>query len=98
MCRPGFSSLLLLAITLASQEAAAQVTIDVSKITCEQYLNQSIAQTRSINLWVSGFYAGLRNKPLVDTQLLDRNAVAISNFCESNRSMKLLEAVEATAK
>jgi acid stress chaperone HdeB len=43
---------------LALPAAQAQVTIDVSKITCEQLLNSKIAAPRIIAIWLSGFYNG----------------------------------------
>ena len=32
--------------------------IEVSKITCEQYLGFSVADPRDINIWLSGYYTG----------------------------------------
>ncbi len=76
--------------------AQAQVTIDVSKITCDQFLQSKVASTRTIAVWLSGFHAGKRNNPVVDSQALERNAERVSRYCESNRSVALMEAVETT--
>jgi hypothetical protein len=78
--------------------AHAQVMVDVSKITCDQYITQRITHSQTVNVWLSGFYAGRRNNPMVDTQALNRNANRVSRFCESHRDMQLLDAVEAVAK
>ena len=48
--------------------AHAQVTVDVSKITCEQFVFSKIAPVRSIALWLSGYYGGKRNIPTIDLQ------------------------------
>ena len=85
----------LLAATLMASHAEAQVLVDVSKITCDQYITQRITHTRSVNIWLSGFYAGRRNNPVLDTQQLERTANKLSRFCEYNREMLLLDAVAA---
>jgi hypothetical protein len=88
----------LFAAMLTVSQAEAQVTVDVSKITCDQYITQRITHTRSVNIWISGFYAGRRNDPVLDTQQLERNSSKLSRFCEQNRDMLLLDAVGALKK
>ena len=86
------------AATLLAVPAKAQVMVDVSKITCDQYLTQRITHSQTVNVWLSGFYAGRRNNPVVDTQALSKNANKLSRFCETHRDMQLLDAVEANLK
>ena len=88
----------LFAAMLTVSQAEAQVTVDVSKITCDQYITQRITHTRSVNIWISGFYAGRRNDPVLDTQQLERNSSKLSRFCEQNRDMLLLDAVGTLKK
>ena len=85
----------LLAILVVSG-AQAQVTIDVSKITCDQFLQHKVSNPRFIAIWLSGFYAGKRNNPVVDTQTMEGNADRVSAYCDLNRKMALMQAVEAT--
>ena len=51
----------LMLAAFAIKPAAAQVTVDVAKITCEQYVLYKIADPREIAMWLSGFYNGKRN-------------------------------------
>jgi acid stress chaperone HdeB len=81
---------------LAVSVAQAQVTLDVSKITCDQYLSHKVSNPRTIGAWLSGFYAGKRNNPVVDTVALERNADKVSEYCDANRNMTLMQAVETT--
>lgn len=83
------------AVILMVAQADAQVTIDVSKITCDQYLTQRITHMRSVNVWLSGFYAGRQNNPVVDVQALERSGNKLSRFCEAHRDMPLMDAVGA---
>jgi len=84
-----------LALILMVAQANAQVTIDVSKISCEQYLTQRITHTRTMNVWLAGFYAGRQNNPVVDVQAVERSGNKLSRFCESHRDMPLMDAVGA---
>jgi len=83
-------------VILLVSAAQAQVSIDVSKITCDQYLLNKIANPKTVGVWLSGFYAGKRNITVVDTQALDRNSEKVSEYCGSNRNMTLMQAVETT--
>jgi acid stress chaperone HdeB len=83
----------LLAILLASG-AQAQVTIDVSQITCDQFLQHKVGNPRFIAVWLSGFYAGKRNNPVVDIQKMESNADRVSAYCDLNRKVVLMQAVE----
>ena len=85
----------LLAIVVASR-AQAQVSVDVSKITCDQFVQHKVSNPRNIAIWLSGFYAGKRNNSVVDIQALERDADKVTAYCVSNRNMVLMQAVETT--
>ena len=86
----------LLGILVVSTRVQAQVTVDVSKITCDQYLQQKVATPKLLVAWLSGFYSGKRNSTTVDTQKLEANADTVSSYCEANRNVMLMKAVETT--
>src|SRR5215475_14473413 len=54
--------------------ARAQVMIDVSKITCDQYLGYKVTNPQNIAIWVSGYYHGKRGDTTLDTQTLAEKA------------------------
>jgi hypothetical protein len=54
--------------------ALAQETVDVEKITCEQFLLGQIADSRSVSIWVSGYYNGLRKNSVIDVTAMQKNA------------------------
>jgi acid stress chaperone HdeB len=81
---------------LVVSPALAQVTIDVSKITCEQYVLDQVTDFRTITAWLDGFYSGKRNNTVVDTRALKRNADQVEEYCRSHRDMPLMQAVETT--
>jgi hypothetical protein len=44
------------------------VTIEVSKITCDQYIRYTVADPHDIAVWLSGYYNGKRNNTVLETQ------------------------------
>ena len=81
---------------LVVSAAPAQVTIDVSKITCDQYVLDKVTDFRTITAWLDGFYSGRRNNTVIDVQALERIAEKVEEYCRSHRDMALMQAVETT--
>ena len=82
---------------LVVSAALAQVTIDVGKITCDQYVLDK-ADARTVAVWLNGFYAGRLNKTVVDTQQLERDAARVAQYCMSHRDMVVMQAFAAMAE
>jgi hypothetical protein len=74
--------------------AQAQVTLDVSKITCEQYNAYKVTNPQNIAIWVNGYYHGKRGDVTLETQRLVENARKLRDYCRRNRETLVLEAVE----
>jgi len=74
--------------------ARAQVTIDATKITCEQYTSYKITNPQNIAIWLSGYYHGKRGDTTLDTQTLVANAKKVRDYCFRNRQKLVMEAVE----
>jgi acid stress chaperone HdeB len=74
--------------------AQAQVTLDVSKITCEQYNAYKITNPQNIAIWVNGYYHGKRGDVTLDTQGLVENARKLRDYCRRNRQTLVMQAVE----
>src|SRR5262249_3440899 len=62
----------ILALSLPAS-ARAQVMVDFSKITCEQYVFSKVGPTLTIATWLSGYYAAKHNKTSVDLQAMQDN-------------------------
>jgi acid stress chaperone HdeB len=93
MQRSFLAGLLLMALLISP--AHAQVSIDVSKITCDQ-MRSKMANPVAVALWLNGYYAGKRNDPTIDVISLDRNAEKVSEYCASNPGVTLMKAIETT--
>jgi acid stress chaperone HdeB len=88
----------LIALAFAAMTAAsghAQVTVDVAKITCGQFLAYSIADPKEIALWLNGYYTGKRGgSTLLDTQALKANYDRLRGYCLINQNTAITQAVE----
>jgi acid stress chaperone HdeB len=80
----------------AALPAQGQVTVDVTKITCDQYVHHKIATPDLIAAWLSGYYNAKRNNRIIDLQTLDENVSKLKNYCsdEKNYKVPVMKAVE----
>jgi hypothetical protein len=61
----------MLLATFTAPAAQAQVSVDVSKITCEQFILFKVTDPRYIAIWLSGYYNGKRDNTVIDTQAME---------------------------
>jgi acid stress chaperone HdeB len=86
--------LLLPFMTFAILPARAQVTVDVAKITCEQYVLFTVADPHDIAMWLSGYFNSKRNNTLLDTQQFREHARKVMDYCQLNLKTPVMEAAE----
>jgi hypothetical protein len=87
---------IFLIMFLAAPAARAQVAIEVSKITCEQYLSFSVADPRDINIWLSGYYHGKEGTTVFEPQRLREIAEKVKAEClkQANAKLPVMQAVQ----
>ena len=74
--------------------AQAQVTIDVSKITCAQFRGYAITDPNNIALWLSGYYNGQRNNTIINVESFKENLGKVKDYCITNPTVTVMQAVE----
>jgi acid stress chaperone HdeB len=79
---------------LPTLAAHAQVTIDVSKITCEQLILYQITNSENIAVWLHGYYSAKQGTTTVDTQAFKANANKVKAYCRMNSKVTVIQAVE----
>jgi len=94
MKNPKNALLGLLLDLLTGMPVHAQVTLDVSKITCEQFWLRKVADPDKVALWISGYINGKRGNTVIDTQQLERNVRGLTEYCRENYQMTVMQAVE----
>jgi HdeA/HdeB family len=75
--------------------ASAQVTVDIAKITCDQFTLYKITDPQNIAIWLSGDYHGQRNSTAVDTQQLNANLRKIKDYCNMKPQETVMQAVQS---
>ena len=83
-----------LALT-ASNIAQAQVMLDLTKVTCDQFIKYKVADPKLIAVWLSGYFHGKRGDTMVDTQRLNADADAVEKYCFKSPEAPLMPSVEA---
>src|SRR3954468_19316763 len=92
--RAGFGAGLLASVLWTSL-AQGQVTIDFSKLTCDQYLYSKM-NSQNLSIWLSGYYHGKRGDPVIDVQGWKDSGEKMRRFClqGSNAKVPVMDAVE----
>jgi acid stress chaperone HdeB len=79
---------------LVASGAQAQTTIDVAKISCEQFVMLKVGvPPEDLAIWLSGYYHGKRSDTLIEVQKLKDDAQKVRSYCLYNKGT-LMEAVE----
>ena len=91
-----FVILAALSVLLPASQARAQMTVDVAKITCRQYLFDRNVSPRApmVANWLSGFFNGQKNNTVVDLGAMARNKDKVEDYCRLNQDVTLMEAAK----
>src|SRR6266550_1873186 len=92
----GCIALIAISALAASRSAQAQLTIDVTKVNCDQFVHHKISEPRLIAAWLSGYYNAKRNNRVIDLQTFEENMSRVTNFCSDEKNFKVpvMKAVE----
>ena len=92
----GKSLMLAVALSLPlGVTASAQVTIDVGKITCNQFALYKVSDPDTIAVWLHGYYSGKRDNTVVEVEKLKANVKKLRDYCLQNPDTNLLQAVDS---
>jgi acid stress chaperone HdeB len=72
------------------QTAHAQVTIDITKITCREFVDGRVTDTNTLSVWLNGYVNGARAKTLIDPLSAGRDALV--HYCEDHTNGLVLDA------
>jgi acid stress chaperone HdeB len=96
-------NIIILIAFLAATAGHAQVTIDVSKITCDQYVGFKVADPKDIATWLSGYYHGKQGNTFFEPHRLKETADKVQSECLGRQNsnlpvMQVFEKVIGTSK
>src|ERR1700688_2972377 len=80
-------------LTLASAPANA-VVLDLSTVTCQQFIEGDKDQITMVLTWLDGWYKGDEDEAIIDTDVFVANAKKFGGFCAANPSISVVNAAE----
>ena len=84
----------LLLCLMAVSSVRAQVTIDVSKITCKEMLHDTFTVPENIAYWLNGYYSAKRANTVFDVAGFKENAAKVQDYCLHNQDVTVMKAAE----
>ena len=85
------------ASALLASAAQAQMTVDVAKITCRQYIFDKNFSPKApmIANWLSGYFNGKNNNTIVDLGTMAKNKDKVEDYCRMNLDITIIEAAKS---
>lgn len=72
-----------------------EITIDVSKISCKEFMLPGFIMPDDIAYWISGYYNGRRGNTVLDVVGLRDYVNKVEQYCIANKEMTVMKAAEA---
>lgn len=85
-------AILAAAILCAFASAADAAVIDLSKKTCQQFVQGSKEEMTTIISWLDGFYHDEDNPPVIDTEEFAADIKSLNEYCVANPSVTIAAA------
>lgn len=75
-----------------------QVKVDMSLITCRQYLSSDAERREMIASWMSGYFRASKNRPIFDFQRFANNKRAVESHCRKFGGETVMSAIQKKAR
>jgi acid stress chaperone HdeB len=86
-------SLFAAALLLSSVPAKA-VVLDLSTMTCKQFIEGGDDEIKMVLTWMDGWYKGDEDEAIIDTDVFVANAKKFGTYCAANPSISIVNAAE----
>jgi hypothetical protein len=87
------TSALLMFVQIPAPQA--QVTVDVAKITCEQFSMEELSfNSRDVIFWISGYYHREHNNTVIEPGAIKRDANNLNRYCYQHGEMTVMDALK----
>ena len=80
-----------------SAPAAAQIKLDMNKITCGDWLGYGPADRDFVRYFMSGYYNAAANNNVLDYNRLQKNSEKVVAYCKKRKSDTLPTAIQKSA-
>src|SRR5262249_54859754 len=89
------ASLMFAALLLATPVPANAVVLDLSTMSCKQFLESGDDPIKLVLTWMDGCYKGDSDEAIIDTNVFVENAKKFGAYCATNPTVSIVNAAEA---
>ena len=89
------ASILLAAALALSSVSANAVVLDLSTMTCKQFIESGDDTIKLVLTWMDGWYKGDSDEAIIDTDVFVENAKKFGTYCGKNPTIGIVNAAEA---
>src|SRR5260370_19995581 len=79
---------------LLSAAPAHAVVLDLSTMSCKQFIDGGDDEIKMVLTWMDGWYKGDEDEAIIDTEVFVANAKKFGAFCAANPSISIVNAAE----
>ena len=73
----------------------AQESLDLAKITCEQFQMRKLdTPSRDIVLVLTGYFHGMRNNTIIEPETVKKHEEQVGSYCDTHPDTTLMDAVK----
>jgi hypothetical protein len=76
----------------------AIVKVEMTEITCKQFMDYSFDKSEAIGAWMSGYWNAARNIETLDITRYKANAKRVSNYCKNHKKAMLMATIQKVAR
>jgi acid stress chaperone HdeB len=87
-------SMLFAAALVLSSVPAKAVVLDLSTMTCKQFIESGDDVIKMVLTWMDGWYKGDEDEAIIDTDVFIDNAKKFGTFCAANPTISIVNAAE----
>ena len=87
----------VVALAAASAPAAAQIKLDMNKVTCGDWLGYGPEDRDFVRFFMSGYYSAAANNDVLDYNRLQKNSRSVMAFCKKHKADTLPTAIKKSA-
>jgi acid stress chaperone HdeB len=87
-------SMLFAAMLLLPTVPANAVVLDLSTMTCKQFIESGDDTIKLVLTWMDGWYKGDSDEAIIDTEVFVNNAKKFGTYCAKNPTISIVNAAE----
>jgi hypothetical protein len=78
--------------------AKAVVKVEMTEITCKQFIDYSFDKSEAIGAWMSGYWNAQRRLETLDITRYKANSKRVSDYCKRHPKAKLMATIQKVAR